>query len=188
MKSTKIKRVDASIGVGNVKADVVMIETDNPLYVSSHAGASGNPKKITAAMNLRESPVAMMAAKKHIDQSQLMAANTFRKLWEQMGGAGAGAMDYTREPVDGGGAREPITDRQIDAGLRLKEAQAHIGRRGFDVVQKVCGEGIGVSDLGSSHRERTTYADYLKDSLSDLAELWGYQSRAKAQRSRKTAW
>lgn len=187
MKKQKIKRVDASLGIGNRQAQVAMIEADNPLYAPVHAGASGNPKKITVAINLRESPIALMFAKGHIDQSQLAAANQFRRLWEAMGGAGAGAMDYTREPVDGGGAREPITDRQIDAGLRLKEAQAHIGRRAFDVVQKVCGEGVGVSDLGTSHRERTTYADYLKHALTDLGKLWGYETKAGNAQIRRRA-
>lgn len=186
MKQRKRKPVNVSpiLGIGTLKSQIAIVEADNPLYAPIHAGAAGNPRKISVAINLRESPVAMMAAKGHIDQSQLAAANHFRKLWEALGGSGAGAMDYTREPVDGGGAREPITDRQIDAGLKLKQAQMHVGVRAFGVVEKVCGEGVSVSDLGASHRERTTYADYLKHALTDLSELWGYASRGKVQRFR----
>lgn len=186
MKQRKRKPPTLSpiLGIGTLKSQIAIVEADNPLYAPIHAGAAGNPRKISVAINLRESPVAMMAAKGHIDQSQLAAANHFRKLWEALGGSGAGAMDYTREPVDGGGAREPITDRQIDAGLKLKQAQMHIGVRAFGIVEKVCGEGVNVSDLGASHRERTTYADYLKHGLTDLSELWGYASRGKTQRFR----
>lgn len=176
------KSISPALGIGTLKSQIAIVEADNPNYAPIHAGAPGNPKRVTVAINLRESPVAMMAAKGHIDQSQLAAANHFRKLWEALGGTGAGAMDYTREPVDGGGAREPITDRQIDAGLKLKQAQMHVGVRAFGVVEKVCGEGISVSDLGTSHRERTTYADYLKHALTDLASLWGYQSVVKTRR------
>ena len=107
MKQRKRKPATVSpvLGIGTLKSQIAIVDVDNPLYAPIHAGAAGNPRKISVAINLRESPVAMMAARGTIDQSQLAAANHFRKLWEALGGSGAGAMDYTREPVDGGGAR-----------------------------------------------------------------------------------
>lgn len=138
-----------------------------------------NPKNIWASMNLRESPIAMMAAKKHLDQHQVEAAIEFRRLWEALGGAGAGSFDYAREPVDGGGPREPITERQIDAGFKLDKARKHIGLRSFGIVEKVAGEGVPIARLGSSHREKTTLADYLKNALDDLAELWELRTKKK---------
>lgn len=121
----------------------------------------------------------MMAARGHLEKHQVQAAVHFRRLWEALGGKGAGSFDYSREPVDGGGSRDAITDRQIDAGLLLKQCQQHIGLRAFSIVEKVAGEGVSVSDLGSSHRERTRLADYLKHALDDLAVLWGYQTRQR---------
>lgn len=171
--SRKIKSKPSLIG-GEPILHVVTI--DDPNYAPAHEGAKANPRKSTAVMNLRESPIAMMAARGHLAEHQVRAAVHFRRLWETLGGAGAGSFDYSREPVDGGGHREPITDSQIDAGLRLKQCQQHIGQRAFAVVEKVAGEGVSVSDLGTNHRERTTLADYLKHALEDLAELWGYKS------------
>lgn len=165
------------IGLGNQHSDIKLIEIENPHYSKAHAGASGNPKTTTAAMNLRESPIAMMAAKGHLEPHQLQAANQFRRAWEALGGAGAGSFDYSREPVDGGGAREPITERQIDAGFMLKDCQKVLGPRHYDVVCKVAGEGRTVTELGASRRERDTLADYLRHALDDLAVHWGYQKR-----------
>ncbi len=166
-------------GLGTRQSKIKIIDIENPHYSRAHAGASGNPKSVCAAVNLRESPIAMMAAKGHLEAHQVAAAVKFRKLWEALGGAGAGSFDYSREHVDGGGAREPITDRQIDAGKKLKECQGHIGVRAFGVVERVAGEGVPIAKLGGSHRERTTLADYLRHALDDLADLWGMKTRAK---------
>lgn len=166
-------------GLGNRHSEIRIIEIDNPHYSRVHAGASGNPKTVSAALNLRESPIAMMAAKGHLEVHQVEAAVKFRRLWEALGGAGAGSFDYSREHVDGGGVREPITDRQIDAGQKLKSCQMHIGIRAFGIVEKVAGEGVPISKLGSTHREKTTLADYLRHALDDLADLWGMKTRAK---------
>lgn len=169
------------IGLGNQHTEMAIVEIENPHYSKAHEGARGNPKTTTAAMNLRESPIAMMAAKGHIEPHQLQAANKFRWLWEALGGAGAGSFDYSREPVDGGGAREAITDRQIDAGFLLKECQTVLGPRHYDVVCKVAGEGRTIAEMCSSKREKLTLADYLRHALDDLAVHWGYQKAKRPQ-------
>jgi hypothetical protein len=166
-------------GLGNQHSKIKIIEINNPNYSKAHAGAPGNPATVSAALNLRESPIAMMAAKGHLEVHQVEAAIKFRRLWEALGGAGAGSFDYSREPVDGGGAREPITERQIDAGFKLEEARKHIGTRCFGIVEKVAGEGVPVSQLGSSHREKTTLADYLRNALDDLSDLWGMKTKKR---------
>lgn len=167
------------IGLGNQHSEMKIIEIDNPHYSKRHAGASGNPKLVSAALNLRESPIAMMAAKGHLETHQVEAAIKFRRLWESLGGSGAGSFDYSREPVDGGGPQEPITERQIDAGFKLEEARKHIGTRCFGIVEKVAGEGVPIAKLGNSHREKTTLADYLRNALDDLSDLWGMKTKTR---------
>jgi hypothetical protein len=177
-KNREIANTDFEfIGLGNQHSDIKLIDIDNPHYSKRHAGASGNPSTVRAAMNLRESPIAMMAAKGHLEKHQLEAANRFRRTWEALGGAGAGSFDYTREPVDGGGARESITDRQVDAGKVLKQCQEVLGPRHYDVVCKVAGEGRTIAELCASKREKLTLADYLRHALDDLAVHWGLQKR-----------
>lgn len=186
MKQRKRKPVNVSpiLSIGNRQAQVAIVEVDNPMYAPIHAGAPGNPKAITVAVNLKEGPIAWMRHKKIINDAQKLAADHFRKLWENCGGAGAKAMDTTREIVDGGGAKETITDRQIDAGLKLKECRAVIGHRAYAIVEKVCGEGYSINDFSHTQREKKTNADYLKDALTDLSYHFGYASRPGQQRLR----
>lgn len=186
MKQRKRKPVNVSpiLGIGTLKSQIAIVEADNPLYAPVHAGAAGNPRKISVAVNLKEGPIAWMRHKGIIDDAQKKAADRFRQLWEAVGGAGAKAMDTTKEPVDGGGAREPITDRQIDAGLKLKECRAIIGHRAYMIVEKVCGEGYSINDFSHTQRERKTNADYLKDALTDLSVHFGYASKPGRQRLR----
>jgi len=182
-KGLTAANVDEFTGLGSQQAKMKLVEIENPHYSKIHAGASGNPKTVTAAMNLRESPIAMMAAKGHLEPHQVEAAIKFRRLWEALGGAGARSFDYSREPVDGGGAREPISDRQIDAGTQLKDCRDILGRRHYEVVSKVAGEGRTIAEIGTSKRARHTLADYLKDALEDLAVHWGFQKRKPTKNS-----
>ncbi|MEZ2132708.1 MULTISPECIES: hypothetical protein [unclassified Sinorhizobium] len=166
------------------KVETKTVVIDNPYYSRAHDADGGNRLKIEAHMNLRESPVAMMAARGHIEPHQLQAAFHFRLLWEALGGAGAGAIDYTKEPVDGGGSRDPISLKQLDAGRKLNDCREVIGPRHYDIVRKVAGEGQAIASIVSTQRERNTMADYLRDGLEDLAAFWGYKT---AKNTRKTA-
>lgn len=166
------------MGLGNLKAEVIIDnKAPNPHFNPRYAGAPGNPEHVTVARNVRESPIALMASKGHLEKHQLEAASRFRGYWEALGGAGAGAFDYSKEPVDGGGIREAISDRQVNASVVLRKCQEALGPRHYDIVCRVAGEGRTIYELGSSKRERTTLADYLKHALDDLAVHWGIQRR-----------
>lgn len=183
-KAPKAVKIPSDLDIGTLKADVRVMTVDNPLYSRAHRGASGNPEKIEAAVNTRESPIGLMASRGHIDEYQLKAAIKFRRLWETLGGAGAGSFDYSRDIVDGGGPRESISERQIDAGLQLKNCRVLLGVRPYEIVSKIVGQGIFLQEMGKTHRERTTYADYLKDGLDVLSEHWGLKT---VEKSRKIA-
>lgn len=179
-KSGKKKK---TVTVWQPKAKLAVVYVDNPYHSKAHEGEETNPVKIKAQINIKESAIATLAARKHINEAQVRAADRFRALWESMGGAGAGSFDYTREPVDGGGAREPLTERQIRAGLELKMARAALGNRAYGIMSKVAGEGYAIQELATSHRERTTLTDYLKDGLDELARNWGYENRGTKRKS-----
>ncbi|KQV28119.1 hypothetical protein ASC97_07160 [Rhizobium sp. Root1203] len=165
------------------KAKLQSVYVDNPYYSKAHDGEGANPVKIKAKVNIRESAITTLAARKLIDDSQRAAADKFRGLWEAMGGAGAGSFDYSREPVDGGGSREPLTERQIQAGLELKRAQEILGVRAYDIMSKIAGQGYAIQELAKSQRERHTLTDYLKDGLDELARSWGYANRGTKRKS-----
>lgn len=160
----------------------IMVDVDNPEYSRDHDGASGNPKKIRAAFNSKESPVMWMHARNWVTDSQAMAATEFRRLYEMCGGAGARAIDFTKEPVDGGGYIDPISDRRMDAAKELMQVQHRLGRSGYDLVERVCGQLFFIKQVAaqyrnsSSKRYETKLANQLKDCLDVLAIDWGYQT------------
>lgn len=175
------KKKTTLVWAPKMKLDKVYV--DNPYFSRAHDGEGTNPVKIQAVRNIKESAIITLAARKHIDEAQLAAANKFRSLWEAMGGAGAGSFDYSREHVDGGGAPEPLTERQIRAGQELHRCRQTLGVRAYDIMVKVAGEGHAVQELAKTHRERTTLTDYLKDGLDEMAKNWGFQNRGKKRKS-----
>lgn len=168
------------------KADIKSATIDNPDFSRDHVEDKyGNYRTIQANINVKEGAISVLAARGALDAAQVAAADRFRKLWEQLGGAGAGAMDYTKEPVDGGGSVDPISLRQLAAGMELKTAsdalQAKYGIYAYKLVGYVAGEGHNLTELTETRRQRDTMTDNLRMYLDLLAELWGY--RNSAQRS-----
>jgi hypothetical protein len=66
------------------------------------------------------------------------------------GRAGPRAVDPTREYVDGGRAREPITERQRKAVLRLNRAERELGADGSALVHEVLILGMTMEQVGQS--------------------------------------
>ena len=157
--------------------DEVPAEVENPYFSADHPISSTNTKKTSTTKNLRESAIETLFARGKLDEAQKKAADRFRATWEACGGAGTGAMDYTRTHVDGGGARDPISERQVDAGKELAGCRVMLGARNFSLVSKVCGQGLSFGDITTDQRAKLTMADNLRDSLDDLARGWGIVSQ-----------
>lgn len=146
---------------------------DNPYWRPDLEGESSIPRKIKAAVNVRESAVGTLAARKLIDEAQAEAAVRFRRNWEATGGAGAQAIDYSKDKVDGGKIADPIDISQMRAARKLAEAERTLGERNYELVRSVCGEGKAMTELFTSKRDRLTATDNLRASLDDLARIWG---------------
>jgi hypothetical protein len=155
------------------KAKLRLTEVPNPYFNRAHRADATSPRTIPAVVNVRESAVTILAARGVLDPAQVAAADRFRGLFEAMGGKGAGAIDYGREHVDGGKVREPITDRQVNAGKKLARCRALLGVRLYRLVSAVCGEGRSLHEVaGKDKRPRLMAADMLRMGLDDLAEMW----------------
>lgn len=159
--------------------NTAMVEVENPLWSRDHHGRRDNPRYIMAEVNLRESAITTMHARELIDDAQAAAAVRFRRNWEAMGGKGAGAIDYSKEPVDGGRMPETVTDKHLVAGRELHACRLALGIRGFKLVSQVCGEGYQVSELFAEKRAQLSAMDALRGYLDDLAELWNIKTRTK---------
>ncbi len=158
----------------------------NPLWSRDHYGDRTNPRFVTAAINPRESGIVTLAARGLIDEAQEQAADRFRSIWETLGGSGAKALDYTKEPVDGGGFSDPISIRQIAAGKELKVVSEALrsehGEYAYRLLTYIAGEGRSVYELTDTRRQRDTMTDNLRTYLSFLAYFWGYSNSAQPSR------
>lgn len=176
----KTGTIDLSI-IGHARAIPELCEIDNPLYNSAHDGQTWNPKKTLGVRNMRESALVVLEQRKLIDEAQAKAGERFRRIWEALGGSGAGSFDYSREPVDGGGPRSALSDRQLQAGIDLADCQRVLGI-GYDVMVKVAGEGRAISELAQSKNLQRAYVEMLKQGLTALAIHFGYENRGNVRK------
>lgn len=177
-KQRRIKRKPKTITpANNPHQELHLQEVDNPLYSRAHDGDNTNPRKIGAMLNVRESSIEYLYSRNMIDQAQRMAGGKFRMYWEAAGGKGAKAIDYGREHVDGGSAITPISDMMAIAGQELKMCRNILGLRGFDLMEKVAGQGLMIADLSKARNERDAFMFMLKDGLDVLAHAWGYRTK-----------
>lgn len=167
------KKVEA----GTMNIQVQAVEVENPMWSRAHHGAKGNARFITADINIRESSITTLFARKLILPHQKEAADRFRSYYEAMGGAGASAIDYGREHVDGGNIPEPIKVRHLEAGAKLAQAHKTLGNYGYRMTGLICGEGHGIRELTRNRRESDTLMDNLRMWLDELAGAWGLSTR-----------
>lgn len=173
------------------KLELVPKYVDNPDWRPDLEGEKGFPRRIPATVNVRESAISTLAARKDnkgrplIDEAQVAAADRFRRFWEATGGAGAQAIDYSREKVDGGTIADPIDVAQMNAARKLAEAEHTLGERNYELVRRVCGEGAAMTEIYNAKRDRLTATDNLRDSLDDLCRIWGIAVQASSRPNRK---
>jgi len=96
-------------------AEVAEVEVDNPLALDSG-------EKILAIRSIRSDPLGRLHAHHQIDEAQYRGGRAFQNDWERAE-RGPQAVDTTREYVDGAGTREPVTESQRQAVLRLNRAE-----------------------------------------------------------------
>ncbi len=137
--------------------------------------------KLKAVVNLAEHPLEMMLARRRLTQAQYEAGIRFRAIYEHaMIGPGRG-IDPGKIKVDGGKMGDPLSDAVLHAHGELKRILPRLGRNGSDVVLKVCGQGMSISDLakvwpgGDSDKLKIAFiGPRLKEALDVLAEeVWG---------------
>jgi hypothetical protein len=98
---------------------------------------------------------------RQIDEAQYRGGRAFQNDWERAE-RGPRAIDPTRERVDGGQAREPITEAQRRAVVRLNWIEHDLGSDGTTLVHEVLILGMTMQQLGE-RRGLTTqrWKDYF---------------------------
>jgi hypothetical protein len=142
-------------------AEVAPIEVDDPL--AQEAG-----EKIVTMRSLRNDPLGRLHSHRQIDEAQYQGGRALQDDWEKAE-RGPQAIDPAREYVDGGRPREPITEAQRKAVLRLNRAQRDLGADGTALVHEVLVLGLTMEQVGERRGLRgQRWTDYL----SGFESVW----------------
>src|SRR5437763_15854465 len=154
-----------------LNAEVAAVEVDDPLALEPG-------EKIVALRSIRNDPVGRLHSRRQIDEAQYQGGRAFQNDWEKAE-RGPRAVDTTREYVDGGQRREPITEGQRKAVLRLNRAERELGADGSALVHDLLVQGLTMEQVGQRRGLHTKrWSDYfsrrLRECLDRLALVDGF--------------
>lgn len=154
-------------------AEVAKVEVDDPLGLEPG-------DKIVVLRSIRNDPLGRLHSHRQIDESQYQGGRAFQGDWEKAE-RGPRAVDTTREYVDGGERREPITESQRKAVLRLSRIERELGADGSVLAHEVLIQGLTTEQAAQqrglrSQRWTDYFARRFKECLDRLALIYGFAS------------
>jgi hypothetical protein len=162
-----------------LNAEVVAVEVDDPMGLEPG-------DKIVALRSIRGDPLGKLHSHHQIDDAQYRGGRAFQNDWERAE-RGPQAVDPTREYVDGVQRREPITDGQRNAVLRLNRAERELGADGSALVHDVLIQGMAMPQIAErrglhTQRWRDYFARRFQECLDRLALVYGFATEKAASR------
>lgn len=163
-------------------AEIAEVEIDNPLALDPG-------EKIVAIRSIRSDPLGRLHSHHQIDEAQYRGGRAFQNDWERAE-RGPQAMDPTREYVDGARAREPVTEAQRRAVLRLNRVERELGTDGAALVHDVLVLGLTMDQIGQRRAVRTQrwndyFARRFRECLDRLALIYGFATEAGTRRAER---
>lgn len=164
-----------------LNAEVAAVEVDDPFALETG-------EKIVALRSIRSDPLGRLHSHCQIDDAQYRAGRAFQNDWERAE-RGPRAVDPTREYVDGAQAREPITEVQRKAVLRLNTCERELGADGSALVHDVLVKGMTMEQVAQrrglkTQRWKDYFARRFKECLDRLAVNYGFAT----ERSGRDRW
>jgi hypothetical protein len=161
-------------------ADVAAVEVDDPMGLDPG-------DKIVTLRSLRNDPLARLHSRRQIDEAQYQGGRSFQNDWEKAE-RGPQAVDPTREYVDGGQFREPITESQRKAVLRLNRIERELGADGCALVHEVLIMGMTMEQISerrglAGQRWLDYFAKRLRECLDRLALVYGFATEKQAKQA-----
>ncbi|WP_407118213.1 hypothetical protein [Bradyrhizobium sp. LMG 9283] len=161
-------------------AEVAEVEVDNPLALDPG-------EKILAIRSIRSDPLGRLHAHHQIDETQYRGGRAFQNDWVRAE-RGPQAVDTTREYVDGTGTREPVTESQRQAALRLNRVERELGTDGAALVHDVLVLGLTMDQVGQRRAVRTQrwndyFARRFRECLDRLAHVYGFATETGTPRA-----
>jgi hypothetical protein len=157
-------------------AEVAEVKVDNPLGLEPG-------EKIVALRSIRNDPLGRLHSHHQIDEVQYQGGRAFQNDWEKAE-RGPQAVDPAREYVDGARTREPVTEAQRKAVLRLNRIERELGADGAALVHEVLVQGMTMEQVGQRRGLRTQrWNDYFsrrfRECLDRLALIYGFSTEKK---------
>ena len=159
-----------------LNAEVAAVEVDNPLGLEPG-------EKIVALRSIRNDPLGRLHSHHQVDEVQYQGGRAFQNDWEKAE-RGPQAVDPSREYVDGARTREPVTEAQRKAVLRLNRIERELGTDGAALVHEVLVQGMTMEQVGQRRGLRTQrWNDYFsrrfRECLDRLALIYGFATEKK---------
>jgi hypothetical protein len=163
-------------------AEVASVEVDDPFALEPG-------DKIVALRSLRNDPLGRLHSHRQIDEAQYQGGRAFQNDWERAE-RGPQAVDPSRDYVDGGRAREPITEGQRKAVLRLNRAERELGADGAALVHEVLILGLTMEQISrrrglSGQRWMDYLSRRLRECLDRLALVYGFATAERHAAGRR---
>jgi hypothetical protein len=154
-------------------AEVAAVEVDDPLALEPG-------EKIITLRSIRNDPLARLNSHHQIDDAQYQGGRAFQHDWERAE-RGPQAVDPSREYVDGVQTREPITEGQRQAVLRLNRVERELGADGSALVHDILVQGMTMEQVGqrrglASQRWKDYFARRFQECLDRLALIYGFST------------
>lgn len=136
-------------------------------------------EKIQVVRSVRHDPLADMLSRGVIDQALYLAGRKWQSLHERSTIGSIGAIDPTKEAVDGGKMPEPLTDSQINAFKKLDVAKKMLGLGGSKLMISLLEDHKSMAQIGALYgcdtaRKMNFLSLRVRECLQDLGKLWGY--------------
>jgi hypothetical protein len=157
-------------------AQVAEVEVDDPMALEQG-------EKIIALRSIRNDPLGRLHSHRQIDEAQYQGGRAFQNDWERAV-RGPQAVDPAREYVDGVRTREPVTEAQRKAVLRLNRAERELGADGAALVHDVLIQGMTMEQVGQrrglhSQRWNDYFSRRFRECLDRLALIYGFATAGK---------
>src|SRR5277367_4267003 len=157
-------------------AEVAAVEVDDPLALEPG-------EKIVTLRSIRNDPLGKLHSHRQIDEAQYQGGRAFQDDWEKAE-RGPQAVDPSREYVDGGQFREPITEGQRKAVLRLNRIERELGADGSALVHEALILGMTMEQISQRRGLRgQRWLDYLarrlRECLDRLALVYGFATEKR---------
>jgi hypothetical protein len=176
----KAKRVVAEKVHDRRSADLPINSSVAVVIVADPYSKDG--EKIEVLRSLRNDPLAGMISRRYIDEAQFNAGRKWQKLHECSTIGVIQAIDPGKPQVDGGGMRDFLSDRQIDAFKQLAIAYEEIGPELGRLIFDILASELSITEAAHKRGAKTDYqikvvGSYFRGALEKLSILWGFASK-----------